>query len=125
MAEGSYGNDPANSDLDAVRFMIDDREAPFRLSDQEVEFLISRHSSSEYAAAEAAEVIGGQFSTKADKTVGPLSIKYSQQASSYFQLANALRTRAGGVGGGPVLTQTSRPPLFGIGMHDNGPRRFE
>lgn len=120
MADGTYTNDPGNSDVDAVRFMINDKAVPFRLSDAEIEFLLDRNSSPDYAAAEAAETIGGSLSVLADKTVGPLSIKYSAQAKSYLDLAYALRNRAGAkAGGGPIMTQTEGDPIFAVGMHDN------
>lgn len=119
----SYTGSPSTNDIDRVRFFINDKAAPFFLTDEEIMFLIEEAGNADSAAADAADMIAGHLSTKADKTVGPLSIRYSDQAQSYALLATRLRSRAARGGGGPILTQTDRGPLFWIGMSDGGALR--
>lgn len=116
----TYFNDPAGNTVDRVRFFANDKTAPMFLTDEEINFLISQAGNADAAAADAADMIAGQLSTKADKSVGPLSIRYSEQANSYSVLASRLRARAARFGGGPILTQTDRDPYFVLGDSDYG-----
>lgn len=114
----NYTSNPANNDIDRVRFLAQDASAPFHLTDEEIQFLISEAGDANFAAADAADMIAAKLGARADKTVGPLTIRYSEQATNYYALATRLRQKASKAGGGPVLTQTDRGPLFSIGMHD-------
>jgi hypothetical protein len=117
--QGTYQNDPANNDIDRVRFLAQDSESPYHLSDTEIEFLISEAGNGDAAAPMAAEMIAGKLAVMPDKRVGPVFLRHSTQSRNYFDLAIRLRVRlALTSSGGPILTQTNRPPLITIGMHD-------
>lgn len=115
----TYTNDPGGNNVDLVRFLANDRTEPMYLTDEEIEFLVDEAGNADSAASDAAEMIAGILSTRADKTVGPLSIKYSDQSQQYLSLAARLRSRYGRFAGGPVLTQHNNEHYFTLGMHDH------
>ena len=91
----TYSGNPSGSSLDAVRFLVGDTvsTAP-RISDEEILFNISTASSIFLAAAYSADGIAARSASSVDKSVGDLSLSYSQQASAFRDLATALRRRA-------------------------------
>ena len=92
----SYSGDPTSSSKDTVRFLVGDTvsTAP-RISDEEIAFNISMAPSSIFlAAAYSADGIAARSASSVDKSVGDLSLSYSQQASAFRDLATALRRRA-------------------------------
>jgi hypothetical protein len=122
----TFGNNPAGSNLDLVRVLINDTTG--RLSDETINYFLTSEASVWYAAAMCAETIGGQYSQTGDLTVGDLSIRRS--VVEYRNLAKQLRARgsrgavpfAGGMTQSAKLTETLDtdrvPPAFTIGMHD-------
>lgn len=89
----SYSGDPATSSKDAVRFLIFDTDTNDQLlQDAEINWCISQAGDSVYQAAhDAAYAIASKFSRMAtSKTVGDLSLSYSDRAKAYFELANEL-----------------------------------
>jgi hypothetical protein len=87
---------PATSDRDKVRFLIQDTDstAP-HMTDEEINWLISEWADVYDAAANAADVLAGQYAHKADysKSVGDLSLNetFSTQSQRFSALAVSLR----------------------------------
>ena len=87
---------PATSDRDKVRFLIQDTDstAP-HMTDEEINWLISEWADVYDAAANAADVLAGQYAHKADysKSVGDLSLNetFSTQSERFAALASNLR----------------------------------
>lgn len=120
-ANATYSGNPADSDLDAVRFMVGDVDDDnFILSDPEVQYLIDNSASAIMAASEAATMIAANFGRKADKSVGDLSIRYSDRREHYMNLAKTLDGKAS-VGGAALTGITGgrgmeRDPMFWLGQ---------
>ena len=130
----TYDGDPANSDLEAVRFLIGDTDSTDALlQDAEVNWGLSQNSNIYFAASIAAETIASKFARKVDKAVGDLRQSYSQQSKQYRTLAADLKRQAslkgsilpyaGGISVSDkesVEENTDRTsPNFEIGMDDN------
>lgn len=99
----TYTNDPSGSNIDAVRFLINDKtESTAELSDEEIQYLIDGNSSLLHAAAAAAESVAAKYtntdSTASAKWVGDLKVEYRSGSESvadeYTKLASSLRRRA-------------------------------
>lgn len=89
----TYSGNPADSEKDAVRFLIGDTDTNDQLlSDAEINYVIVESGGSRYQAAhDAAYAVAGKFSRMAQsKSVGDLSISYADRAKAYFELANEL-----------------------------------
>ena len=89
----SYSGNPADSEKDAVRFLIGDTDTDDQLlSDAEINYVIVESGGSIYQAAhDAAYAIAGKFSRMASsKSVGDMSISYADRAQAFFALANEL-----------------------------------
>lgn len=131
----TYSGDPSDSDRDAVRFLIRDTdEANAKVSDEEIDWLLTQGGDVYWAAISAADHIATSFSNQArTKTVGALSITYEASASEYRLLARDLRLRRIRMGGfipysggisiedkrTNVLDSDRSKPAFSRGMHDN------
>jgi len=88
----SYSGDPSNSDLDQVRFLVQDtQESDQLLQDEEITFLLTLEGAPLKAASKAAETIGGMFARKCDEKVGTVSQAFSQKSSQYFELSKRLK----------------------------------
>ena len=121
-ADATYSGDPSASDVDAVRFLIGDTDlADFILSDSEIEFLITTESGIYPAASQAALTMAAAFGRKADKSVGDLSIRYSDRREHYLALSKQLASQS--VSKGAALTGITggrgqeRDPMFWLGMN--------
>lgn len=116
----TYSNDPSASPKDAVRFLIHDTESPWLFSDEEIQYMLSTEGSVYSAAAELAVVQSTKYTDRADKTVGPLSIRYGDLANRWLALAKSLRSRGGAQGGVfAVMTQSHVGHYFRLGGMDN------
>lgn len=135
----SYSGDPRDSVLDQARFLAqltDDTNQ--RVTNEELTWLLSENGDDPYAAAAAAASrVAAQYADQADKSVGDLSISYSQRASQFAELAGALEKekksnaafRVAPYAGGISVTDkdaertdtTRSSPFAWIGMHDNPP----
>lgn len=106
----TYSNDPSTSTKDEVRFYIGDVDsADWQLSDEEIAFLLSQESdNATRAAIRAARTLYARFTRLVDKTVGDLSISYSQRAKQYLDLISQLETQAA------LATNAARPYAGGI-----------
>jgi hypothetical protein len=129
----TYSGDPTNSEVDQVRFLIGDiGPTDWLLSDDEIRFLLTLDDDPVIVAAMAAEGIGSRYAGKGSKTVGDLSIDFTQKAKGYYDLAAALRDRANSAqtnppmayaGGWNLLDKESHAEdgsqYFKVGMHDS------
>lgn len=86
---------PANSDADAVRFLIGDTTVTDALlQDEEIAWLLTESGSVvNTAAASACEAIAARFARLADTQVDDVRVALSQRAKGYRQLAADLRTQ--------------------------------
>jgi hypothetical protein len=119
--EYSYSGDPSKRPIDKVRFLLGDKNMSAALfTDSEILFVLSEFGSNAYfAASDLAATQAGSYSSIADKTVGPLSIRYGEQSNRWTALAKTLRTRGAGQSGAKALfTGNKRDPMFRIGMND-------
>lgn len=135
----TYSGDPAYSDRDAVRFLLNDTSTSTgRLSDTEIEWLLSQWSNPYLAAAQGARKIAATYTTTTQsKTVGSLSKSAggSAVATAYLDLAKALESQAKSATFSPVAPYSggisiadklleqadsdATPYWFWRGMHDH------
>jgi hypothetical protein len=123
----SYSGDPADSDLDQVRFTLQDTDAGFPLlQDEEVQFLIDtwrpRYDSLTYVAAIAAATISRKFVGVVSVSADGVSVSTSDLVQRYRDLALDLRKEykeAQLVGFEPIFNDDSMPKRFRMGLHDS------
>jgi len=123
----TFGNDPRNSVRDRVRVLIGDTNpAQPLLEDEVIDWLIERERNELLAAAKAAEAIAARFAREADISVGDLSVKYSNLAAQYLELAASLREQFSLEAGTPesvgfpaLAREEPRTPLFRIGQFES------
>jgi hypothetical protein len=93
----TYTGDPAGSNRDKVRFLIQDTVASNALlQDEEIAYLLATWNNDVFdAAIAAAELISAQFARKTNysRSIGDLSISesFASSAAEYRELANRLR----------------------------------
>jgi hypothetical protein len=128
----SYSGNPANSDLDTVRFYVGDTNINRQLlQDEEVNFTISEYGNLRLAAAVCADAIAAKFSIESNQRVGDISKSLSDVAKAFRQLASDLRAQAG-KRAAPSFPAASRDwkrdqrddtdlvqPAFNVGQGDN------
>ena len=94
----SYSGSPGDSDLDAVRFLSQLTDsADERLSDEEIEWILTKEDTNVGAAARCCEVLSVKYASEADVTVGSageFKIKASQLSSQFAVRASTLRREA-------------------------------
>ncbi|KKL97625.1 hypothetical protein LCGC14_1832640 [marine sediment metagenome] len=91
----TYGGDPANSDREAVRFLIGDIDSTDQqFNDAEIDYLNAQEPNVYKAAAQGARALASKFARRADKEMGDLKIKWSQLQRSYLNLAEELEERS-------------------------------
>jgi hypothetical protein len=131
----SYSKDPADSDLDAVRFYVQDTDTEDQLlSDEEIEFLITQwnptYGSLIMVASMAAEALAAKFAREVSYSADGVSVGVNELQQKYDALASSLRDqyKQQVLGGGPDVggimysdqpDQSIRPTIWSIGMHDN------
>ena len=97
----SYSGDPGANSIDAVRFLLGDTvEAEAIFTDEEISWALTQNSNVYFAGAliadgAVAKFSGGSNSNVKTKTVGALSISYSdsEKAQEYRKLAGQLRVK--------------------------------
>lgn len=98
------GFDPAESDINAVRFLVGDTGADGdeRLTDEEITFALDQVADDVYrAAAICARALAARYARRVDTRFETVESKYSQLRDSYEQLARSLDAQAkkrGGLG---------------------------
>ena len=138
----TYSGDPTSSDLDAVRFLVQDTDSTdILLQDEEILFVLGQVSNAIYQAAhDCCYVISSKFARKADvsKSVGDmsLSLTYSSRAGEYRTLANEFlelsdrreppkpRFANDAMVNTTERTNTTPTTDFVIGQHDNAASRY-
>lgn len=135
----SYSGNPADSDLDRLRFLIGDVDSnDQQLSDEELNFLLAQNSIIVQAAVGACDAIIAKYSRLVDQKTGDIDTKYSQRIAAYENLKKALPTSpaatddsapspwpvpyAGGISEADMDTETDDEdrvgPVFAVGMGD-------
>jgi hypothetical protein len=102
----TYSGDPSDSDRDAVRFLTGLTDTTDqRINDEEIDWLLTQNNNNVYlAAAATAASVSATYTDQVDKTVGDLSLKYSQRADKYAALSKALAKEAASQSGHPTLS---------------------
>jgi hypothetical protein len=121
----TYSGDPSLSDRDAVRFLIQDTDTTSaHIQDEEIDWLLTEHSNVYGAAIMAAESVATNYAKASgsgqvkSKTVGALSISYTDLAKEYRSITASLRRRlALGIGSGFI------PYAGGISVADKDTQR--
>ena len=129
----TYTGDPENSTLEKTRFLLQDTDSDTaELTDAEINSLLTDNGSNAVRAAIAGcEILIAKYSRKADRSIGDLSISYSQIGGNYRKLLTVLRTRAamsvftpyaGGISVSDKQSNESDTDRmkgsFRVGMHD-------
>lgn len=138
----SYSGNPSESELDAVRFLVQDTDADEHfLEDEELTYLISHWVPSHsvyWAASKAADIISAKFAREVTVNSDSQTVSTSELQAKYSQLAIELAQMhreylAGGyVDVGGMLKDTwyyhdVKALAFGRGMHDDpeaGPQDY-
>lgn len=109
----TYSGNPDSSALDKVRFLVQDTDsADQQLSDQEVTAMLADSNSNAYIAAIACvRALMSKYTRRADKSVGDLSISWSQIAKGYQALIASLSLQA-------ALSGAAAPYAGGISISD-------
>lgn len=89
----SYSGDPSNSDLDAIRFLLDDTDSTdYQFEDAELEYLIGLFPNNiYYAAAVGAERLASKFSSSPNISADGVSYSQGSLARNWFNRAKELR----------------------------------
>jgi hypothetical protein len=134
----SYSGDPSASDLDTVRFLLQDTTTADQLmSDEEIQFVIDswadRVGSNYWAAAMCADNVAAKFAREVAVSGDGVTVAVEALQDKYAALALSLRAQhtdyagsgpLGAEGNGTIFDvdgfdPTIRPLSFGKGMHDN------
>ena len=83
----SYSGDPASSDKDAVRFLIQDTVASSKeFEDEEITYMLTTKGNVRSAAILALKTLASKYATAVDKAVGDLRLSLSQKYDHYVSL---------------------------------------
>jgi len=134
----NYSGDPTDSDLDAVRFYVQDTDSTDPLlSDEEIQYLIDAwkplYGSLLFTASVVADVIASKFARDVAVSGDGVNVGVQDLQNKYEQLAIQLRYMhknamglnpgTGAFAGGTLwddnFDQTIKPLSFAKGMHDN------
>lgn len=133
--EWTYTGDPAYSTRDEVRFLVGDTDSSDKqVTDFEIAYAITQGGSARGAAVLIAKALASKYARLADRSIGDLSISYSQRVKNYLDMAQRLEKElAAGYGaildvyaGGISIADKDTVeededrvwPGLGIGMHD-------
>ena len=98
----SYSENPASSDRDQLRFLIQDTNCDDVLfQDAELDWLLLEAGSPLNAAIRAVETLLAKWAGKCDEKVGQVSVSFSQKVDNYKKLLETLKRRVGISGGVP------------------------
>lgn len=131
----SYSGDPASSNRDELRYLIQDTDPGLVLqTDEEIDFLLDRwlnkYDSVTYVAAVAAASISRKFTGLVTVSADGVSVNVADLAQKYRDMAMQLRAEyvSSQIGGqvdisnimvGQDPDPTIKPLSFAIGLHDN------
>lgn len=131
----TYGGDPSNSRLEAIRFYSQDviAENPF-LTDEEIAFVVTQWADQSdnpiFLAAACCETIAARFAREVSYSADGVSVGVQALQDKYEQLATSLRDTfkaidtgtgpdVGGIMVGEVYDSSIKPLVWAKGMHDN------
>ncbi len=107
----TYSGNPADSDRDAVRYLVGDIDVDNPLAqDAEIAWVISEEGNVYLAAASVARSIGATFAESVTKQVGDLRIQSQQKRDNFKKLADELKERG--------VLRAGRPYAGGISIDD-------
>lgn len=108
----------STSQLYQVRFTIGDTDSTDPLlQDEEINFVLSQKTTVLAASISCCESISAKYARMADYSLGPYSIKASQKAERYKQLAKELRVSNINANGLPLFTgPEENSSIFDIDM---------
>lgn len=124
----SYSGDPTNSNIDEVRYLIQDTNSSDNvLEDEEIQYHLDNNSNNLRAAIDAAETVATNFARKADRVdAEEVSANYREQADRFRNVAQWLEARKNEQGSGlkslstgTTLWNDSPDQQFSIGQFDN------
>lgn len=132
----TYSGNPGASELDEVRFLIQDTDAEDPIvQDEEILFMLAEEGSPLSAAAGLAQVLAFRYARACDTAIGDYRVSLSGIAERYRVLAKELSGKAGLVSAMPYAggisafdkrrqeEDTDRvPPAFRRGMLDKDGR---
>lgn len=123
----TYSGDPSVSDKDAVRFLCQDTDVDDnpRISDEEINWLLTQNSNVWLAAAQCADEIAGYWARVTNVWIGPLKIERSEMVTFYQAVAARLRQSAGRMtGGGPVFYPADQTEYQNTNGGSGGPQHI-
>lgn len=117
----TYTGDPANSDIDFVRYKTGDTDTTDQLiTDEEILFEISARGSLLGAAYQVTRAILRKLARRVDKKIGPARIALQQQYEQYKDLLSIIESELAEAGQGvPTQSDNLHISRFDIGMMDN------
>lgn len=131
----SYTGSPGDSDIDTIRFYIQDTLAEDAfLTDEEIQFLIDEwmpiNDSYLFVASVAAESIASKFAREVSYSADGVTVSGEQLQQKYNDLAQSLRDlyKSASVAGGPSaggmflgeeFDDSIKPLSYAMGMNDN------
>lgn len=90
----SYSGDPGSSTKDAVRFWIQDTSAPWKVTDEEINYTLGIWTNPMLAAANVAKALMAKYAALPSKRVGDFALSYGELAKNYQMLADKLESEA-------------------------------
>ena len=117
--------------LEKVRLEFGDTVTPFKFTDEEIMYVIAEEYTVFNSAARLCEIYATRCSDTASRTMGPLSVTWSNRVQMYLDRAKGLRNKAGMLGkpyaGGVYVADSENfesntslnKPIFGNGLMDN------
>ncbi len=89
-----YTGDPANVPADEVRFLLGDIAEPYRLTDGEVDYLLTkRNAVVGHAAYDGARMLVAKYTGMPNKQIGATLTDFGQLVRQYDALAKDLARR--------------------------------
>lgn len=131
----SYSGDPADDDLNAIRFFVQDTDVEDQLiTDEEIEFLYNLwtpvYGNNMMVASMVAEAIAAKFTREVAYSADGVSVAVQELQQHYNDLASSLRDQykqydigSGNMVQGVLYSDSVdpliKPTIFSIGMNDN------
>lgn len=129
----SYSGNPASSNMNWVRFTLQDVAATWKFTDEEIQAILNERLNKYLAASDLAMALSSRYAEQVDYSNGALAEQASQRAAAWAKRAEELRDAAaqnGGaqmyIGGQDMQERIDRSededltqPDFGQGMLDN------
>lgn len=131
----TYGGDPSNSTLEAIRFYSQDTNADDAfLSDEEINYIVAQWGAVTdnpmYLAAACCETISAKFARELSYSADGVSVAANELQDKFTRLAESLRDQyksldvgdgpdVGGILVGERYDSSIKPLTWAKGQHDN------